>query len=149
MLFGGDGTHCFARKTRRDYEKEKPSPFLKKVLRQSQLSTSEHDPKKVKLIWNKRIRFLLADDLSDIFTFQIILFNLNLQSYATQLIINSQKIMIFSISNDGIQRWTFAFAPDSVTTAVIDLIQKNINQLTSNTPSCLAITVVSKASFPG
>ena len=26
-LFGGDGTHCFARKTSRDYEKEKPSPF--------------------------------------------------------------------------------------------------------------------------
>ena len=26
MLFGGDGTHCFKRKTSRDYEK--PSPFL-------------------------------------------------------------------------------------------------------------------------
>ena len=33
-LFGGDGTHCFARKTSRDYVKEKPSPFLKKFLRQ-------------------------------------------------------------------------------------------------------------------
>ena len=31
-------------------------------------------------IWNKRIRFLLVDDLSDIFIFQIILFNCNLQS---------------------------------------------------------------------
>ena len=31
MLFGGDGTHCFARKTSRDYDK--PSPFLKKFLR--------------------------------------------------------------------------------------------------------------------
>ena len=48
MLFGGDGTHCFARKTSRDYEKEKPSPFLKKFLRQSQSSTSEPEPKKVK-----------------------------------------------------------------------------------------------------
>ena len=28
MLFGGDGTHCFARKMSRDYEKEKPSPFF-------------------------------------------------------------------------------------------------------------------------
>ena len=46
-LFGGDGTHCFARKTIRNYEK--PSPFLKKFLRQSQLSTSEPEPKKVKL----------------------------------------------------------------------------------------------------
>ena len=47
MLFGGDGTHCFARKTSRDYEKEKPSQFLKKFLRQSQPSTSEPKPKKV------------------------------------------------------------------------------------------------------
>ena len=46
MLFGGDGTHCFARKTSRDYENEKSSPFLKKVLRQSQPSTSELVPKK-------------------------------------------------------------------------------------------------------
>ena len=46
MLFGGDGTHCFARKTSRDYEKEKPSPFLKKFIRQSQPSTSEFEPKK-------------------------------------------------------------------------------------------------------
>ena len=45
MLLGGDSTHCNARKTKRDYEK-KPSPFLKKFLRQSQLSTSEPEPKK-------------------------------------------------------------------------------------------------------
>ena len=46
MLFGGDGTHCFARKRKRDYEKEKPSPILKKFVRQSQPSTSEPEPKK-------------------------------------------------------------------------------------------------------
>ena len=46
LLFGGDGTHCFARKTSRDYEK--PSPFLKKFLHQSQPSTSEAEPKKDK-----------------------------------------------------------------------------------------------------
>ena len=49
MLFDGDGTQCFARKTNRDYEKEKPSPFLKKFLRQSQLSITEPEPKKVKM----------------------------------------------------------------------------------------------------
>ena len=49
MLFGGDGTHCFARRTSRDYEKEKPSPFLKKFLRQSRPRTSEPEPKKVKM----------------------------------------------------------------------------------------------------
>ena len=48
MLFGGDGTHCFARKTSRNYKKEKPSPFLKKFLSQSQPSTSECEPKKDK-----------------------------------------------------------------------------------------------------
>ena len=46
MLFGGDGTHCFARQTSSDYEK--PSPFLKKFLHQSQTSTSEREPKKDK-----------------------------------------------------------------------------------------------------
>ena len=46
MLFGGDGTHCFARKTSSDYEK--PSPFLVKFLRQSQPSTSETGAKKDK-----------------------------------------------------------------------------------------------------
>ena len=46
MLFGGDGTHCFTRKTSRDYEKGKPSPFLKKLLVQSQPSTYEPEPKK-------------------------------------------------------------------------------------------------------
>ena len=49
MLFGGDGTHCFAKKTSRDYEKEKPSPFLKKFLTQSHPSTSEPEPKRVKV----------------------------------------------------------------------------------------------------
>ena len=31
MLFVGDGTHCFARKSSRDYEKEKPSPFFEEI----------------------------------------------------------------------------------------------------------------------
>ena len=46
MLFDGDGTHCFARKTTRDYEEEKPSPYLKKFLRQSDPRTFEPEPKK-------------------------------------------------------------------------------------------------------
>ena len=49
MLFGGDGTHCFARKTVRDYDKERPSPILKKYLRQSDPSTSELEPKKAQV----------------------------------------------------------------------------------------------------
>ena len=50
ILFGSDGTHCFARKTSRDYEKEKPSPFLRKFFRQSQPSTSEPEPKEAEVI---------------------------------------------------------------------------------------------------
>ena len=41
ILFGGDGTHCFTKKISHDYEKGKPSPLLKKFLRQSQPATSE------------------------------------------------------------------------------------------------------------
>ena len=73
-------------------------------------------------IWNKRIRFLLADDLSNIFNFQLILYSFTPQSTANQLTFNLQKIMIFSVSNDGIQ-WTLDFGPDSVTIAVNDLDQ--------------------------
>ena len=67
----------------------------------------------------------MADDLSDIFIFQIILVNFNLQSIATQLTFNLQKIMIFSVANDGIQ-WTLVFGRDSVTIAVIDLLDQNL-----------------------
>ena len=71
-------------------------------------------------IWNKDIRFLLADDLSN-FNFQIVLFSFTLQSIATQLTFNLRKT-IFSVSSDGIQ-WTLDFGPDSVTFAVIELVQ--------------------------
>ena len=50
MLFGGEGRHCFARKTSRNYEIEKLSPFLKNFLHQSQPSTSEPEPKKAEVI---------------------------------------------------------------------------------------------------
>ena len=64
----------------------------------------------------------MAGDLSDIIIFQFLLFNFNLQSTATQPTFNLRKIMIFSVSNDGIQ-WTLDFGPDSVTIAVNDLVQ--------------------------
>ena len=41
-MVGGDGTHYFARKASRDYEK--PSPFLEKFLQQSNPSTYEPEP---------------------------------------------------------------------------------------------------------
>ena len=64
----------------------------------------------------------MADDLSHLFNFQIILFNFSLQP-TSQLTANLHKIiMIFSVSNDGIQ-WSLDFGPDSDTIAVIDLDQ--------------------------
>ena len=50
LLFGGDGTHCFAKKTSRDYKKRKSSHFLQKFLHKSQQNTSEAEPKKVEVI---------------------------------------------------------------------------------------------------
>ena len=44
-------------------------------------------------------------------------------SIYSQPLLNLQKIVIFSVSNDGIQ-WTLDFAPVSVTIAVNDLVQK-------------------------
>ena len=49
MMFGGDGTNCFARKTSRDYEKEKPSPISRNYLGQSESNTPEPKPKKAKI----------------------------------------------------------------------------------------------------
>ena len=62
----------------------------------------------------------MVDELSYMFIFQFILFNFNLQSTATQRTFNLQKIMISSVSNDGIQ-WTL----DSVTIAINDLVQNS------------------------
>ena len=64
----------------------------------------------------------MPEDLSDIFIFQVIFFNFNLQPTAQIYSPNLQKIMIFSVSNDGIQ-WTVDFGPASVTIAVNDLVQ--------------------------
>ena len=63
--------------------------------------------------------------MSNIFNFQIILFVFNLQSTAKIQSSNLQKIIIFTVSKDGIQ-WTLDFGPDSVTIAVNDLVQNLI-----------------------
>ena len=125
MLFGGDGTHCFEKKRVVETTKKKNHLlFWRKFYANHNQAHPNVNQKRTNQVqtWNKRIRFLLADDLSNIFNFQLNLFNFTLQSTATQLTFNLQKIMIFSVSNDGIQ-WTLDFGPDSVTVAVIDLVQ--------------------------
>ena len=67
----------------------------------------------------------MADDLSDIINFQNLFFSFSIYSQPlnfNQLTFNLQKITIFSVFNDRIQ-WILDFAPDSVTIAVIDLVQ--------------------------
>ena len=73
-------------------------------------------------IWNKRLRFLFVDDFSNISISLIISINFN-KLITSQFTVNLQKNMTVLISNDGIQ-WTLKFGPDSVTIAVIDLVQK-------------------------
>ena len=124
LLFGGDGTHCFAKRRVATTKKKNHLHLWRNFSANNNQAHPNLNQKKVKWvqIWSKRINFLLSDDLSDIFIFQIISFNFNLQSTATQLAFNLQKLLIFSVSNDGIQ-WTLNFNPDSVTIAVIDLVQ--------------------------
>ena len=50
LFNGGDGTQCFSRKTSLQYEKEKHSPFLKRIPCQSQSRTPESVPKKERTI---------------------------------------------------------------------------------------------------
>ena len=43
-FFGDNDTHCFEREMSRDNEREKPTPLLKKILRQSQSSLPKSVP---------------------------------------------------------------------------------------------------------
>ena len=64
----------------------------------------------------------MVDDSSHLFNFQINLFSFNLQS-TSQLTANLHKIiLIFSVSNEGIQ-WNLDFGPDSFTISLNDLEQ--------------------------
>ena len=71
ILFGGDGTDCFARKTSRDYEKENPSPFWRNFsANHNQVHPNLNQKRTNRVqIWNKAIRFLLAHDMSRILIF--------------------------------------------------------------------------------
>ena len=84
MLLGGDGTHCLAKKTSPEYGKEKPSPFLRKFLRQSQPSTSEPEPKKQKLLhlWHNRVDTPLVDTVNQNFIY-ILIYTLSVYIKAT------------------------------------------------------------------
>ena len=66
MLFGGDGTYRFVRKTSLDYEIDKPSPFSKTYLDQLQSNTTEREQKKQNIfgLWQNRVESQLVDPKS-------------------------------------------------------------------------------------
>ena len=100
-------------------------------------------------IWNKRARFLLADDLSNIIVHQIFLFIFNLLSTGqfsstySQLTENHDFLSLQRRNPVDSRFWSrFCYYCSKCSRP------KYNNQLTRNTLSCLAISAVSKARFP-
>ena len=64
ILFGGDDTHCFARKTSREYEKEKSSPFLRKANHNQAHPNLNQKRQKFFHIWHLRVDTPLVDTVN-------------------------------------------------------------------------------------
>ena len=106
---------------------------------QSHPNVNKKSTNQVKL-WNKRIRFLLADNLSNIFIFQIILFNFNLLLTYTQPSQNHHDLLSLRRRNPVDSRfWSRLCYYCSNWSR-----PKYNSQLTRDTPSSLAIAPVSK-----
>ena len=97
-------------------------------------------------IWNKSIRFLLVDDLSNIFISQIILFTFNQlptrQTYSTYSHLRKNHDLLSLQRRNPVDtrfwsRLCYYYSKKSR--------PKYNNRLTRNTPSCLEIAVVTKA----
>ena len=73
-LFGGDRTRCSAKNKSRDYEKEKPSPFLKNTIRQPQSDTPDCVQKKGKsfLSLHNRVDFPLFNTVNRKFIYNLL-----------------------------------------------------------------------------
>ena len=150
ILFGGNGTHCFAKKTSRDQEKEKPSPFLKKFLRQSQPCTSELEPKKFKLSpimeWTYPFPIGWWFERHIHFSNHFIQFQSTVKRYSNylQLTENHDLLSLQRRSPVDSRVWSRLWYYCSKWSR-----PKFNNRLTINIPSCLANAVVSKARFLG
>ena len=115
MFMGGDGTHCFARKTSPDYEIEKPSPIWRNFSANHNQAHPNLNEKRQKLFyfWHNRDYIPLVDTVSQNFIHILILYNFSLH----------WSNMIFSVSYDGIE-WSLGLGPDSVILTVKDLVQE-------------------------
>ena len=81
ILFGGDGTHFFASKTSRDYEKGKPITFLKKCSASQIQAHPNLNQKRQKLfhLWYNRVDTPLVDTVNQNFIYILILYTFSLQ----------------------------------------------------------------------
>ena len=101
-------------------------------------------------IWNKRIRFFLADDLSD-----ILIFNFSNHFIQFQSTFNRSNLISQLTENHDLLSLQRRNPLDSRFCSRLCYYCSNWsrskynNQLTRNTPSCLAIAVVSKARILG
>ena len=73
--------HIFFQQKQVATTKKKPSPFLKKFLRQSHPSTSEPEPKRQKLFysWHNLVDTPLVDTVNENFMYNHILYTFTLQ----------------------------------------------------------------------
>ena len=98
-VIGGDGNHCFVRKTSRDYEKQKPSPFYRDFAANHNQARPSlcHKRKKSFHFWHTRVNSPLIDTVNQKFG----------------CIVNCETVC-----------WSLDFEPDSVTLIIKGLIQE-------------------------
>ena len=118
MLFGVDGTNCFARSSSRDYEKKIHFHFQEV----SQPITTKHNRTWSKKSKNHSLYGKIVSTLHWLMqlTKNSFLFS-SLYTFSLQW-----SNMIFSVSIDGTE-WSFDFGPDSFTQTVKDLVQGMTN----------------------
>ena len=100
VIFGGDGTYCCWKKTSHDYKKEKISPFLEKLFRQSQSATPKSVLKKAKMrLWHIRVDFPLADTVNEKFISNLIskIFSLRYSSMVFQSATKTSSFLLTSV----------------------------------------------------
>ena len=78
---GGNGTPCFVNKLSRDNKNEKPSPFLKKFLHQSQSTTPEPEARRHETfhLWHNCVDFTLVNTVNQKVFSSLFLYTFSLQ----------------------------------------------------------------------
>ena len=114
-LFGGDGTHCFAKKPTSTTKKKSHLHFWRYFSANNHQARPNLIQKGQNLfhLWPNRVDTPLVDTVNQNFIYNLTLYPFSLH----------WSNMIFSVSNDGIE-WSLDFGPDSATLTVDDLVQE-------------------------